>query len=115
MKSFVLSVILVAMFNGADAQIGIPQIISLLDSVNDTTNTMASMLPHMENSLRNLEANQNQTTMILSQLADSQIQITSTQAQMASTQAQMASTQAEMANTLNQMILILQGKIFSEM
>ena len=93
MKSLVL---LVAICNWADAQIGIPQIISLLDSVNDT----------MEKSLKNQEANQNHTTMILSQLVDSQVQI-------ANTQAQMASTQAEMANTLNQVILILKGKLLS--
>ena len=99
MKSLLISVILVALYNCADAQIGIPQIITLLDSVNDTTNTMASILPLMANSLRNQEANQNQTAILLSQLANTQIQI--------------ASTQAEMARTLNQVVLILQGEMLS--
>ena len=103
MTSSILLVIFIAMLSCTGAQIGIPQIISLLDSVNDTSSTMASILPHVVNSLKNQEAYQiqtlknqesfqNQTSKLFSQLAD---------------------TQAEMARTLNHVALILQGKLLN--
>ena len=118
MESLFLFAIFVAILNNADAQIGVPQIISLLNSVNDTSTTMANsqqvnqaqtttILKHLANSLGSLEANFNQTTaettMILSQLANAQTQ-------MASTQAQIVSNQAQMTSTLDQVVLIMQGK-----
>ena len=81
MKLLVVSIAFIAMLNCAEAQNGTPQTISLLDSINDT----------MANSMKNQEAYQIQTTMLLSQLA---------------------STQAQMASALNQVVLILKGKIF---
>ena len=118
MKSLVLLVIFVAILNCTGAQIGIPQIISLLNSVNDTTNTMASLLPHVVNSLRNQEANQNQTTSILGQMESSLKNKESVQNQttmflshqLADSQIIMANAQAEMSRSLKQVVLILQGK-----
>ena len=117
MKSLVLLVIFVSLLICTDAQIGIPQIISLLDSVNDTSNTMASLLPHVLNSLRNQEVSQNQTTNILGQMASSlknqesvQNQTTMFLSQLADTQIIMTNTQAEMSRTLNRVVHILQGK-----
>ena len=132
MKSLALFAIFSAMLYWADAQIGIPQIITLLDNVNDTSNTMASMLPNIANSL---EVNHNQTKVILKQMKNTQTELASSlsaleadhnqttaettmilsqlanaQTQMARSQAQMASNQAQMASTLDQVVLILQGK-----
>ena len=146
MKSLVLSVIFLAMLNCGDAQTGIPQIISLLDSVNDTTNSIASTLPHMaktlqeayqnhttdildkiEKSMSTFEADQHPSTVLLSLLANAQIQMASTQAQIASSLtnieeqqnqttmllSQMANSQMQMANTLTQAVLIFQSKLLS--
>ena len=87
--------------------------ISLLDSINDTSYTMASILPHIMNSIKTQEANQNQTTNILGEMAKNQEsvqnQTTKLLSQLADTQIIMANTQAEMAKTLNHVVLILQG------
>ena len=78
------------MLSFAEAQIGIPQILSLLDSVKDTSTSMANSLEaYHDQMVRILEANQNQTTMILSQ---------------------MVNIQAQMVNTLNHVVFILEGK-----
>ena len=109
MKSLVLSVVFIAMLNCADAQIGIPQIISLLDSVNDTSSTMAN----------SLEANHDQTTTILKQMAITQSQLASSLSALETDHnqtkmilSQMTSSQAQIESTLNQVVLILQGKTF---
>ena len=117
------------MLNCSDAQIGIPQIISLLDSVNDTTNSIASTLPHMaatlqeayqnhttdildkiEKSMSTFEADQNPTTVLLSLLTNAQIQMANTltalevqQNQTTMLLSQMANSQIQMASTQAQM------------
>ena len=79
------------MLNGLNCQNDDHQILSLLESVNETSNTTAIILFHLAHSLRALEVNQNETTMFL---------------------AQMAQTQTQMANTLHDIVGMLQGKVF---
>ena len=83
------------MLSGVNGKFGTSRIISLMESVNNTSNTMASLLARIENSLKNQDLSQ--TTMLLSQLIN--------------TQMQMASTLTQMASTFNQVVPILQGKI----
>ena len=112
MESLLLFVILGTMLTIAEAQIGIPQIIVLLDSVNDTSSIMAS----------SLEAHRKQTTASLTQITNTQTQLSSsldaletdfnqTTSETRTILSQMARNQAQMASTLNQVVLMLQGKM----
>ena len=65
MNLSLLSAILVGILNKVAGQFETSQMISLLESANDTLNTMTSILPHVENSLKNQDLNQ--TAILLSQ------------------------------------------------
>ena len=52
---FVFSIALPATFSGVECQIGIPQIIALLGSVNDTSTNMSAVLTHLESVLKSQE------------------------------------------------------------
>ena len=105
-----LCVICLAMFKFAEGQIGIPQIIYLLNSVNDTSTTVAN----------SLEANHDQTTAILRQMAINQTQLATSLSALEADHnqtkmilSQLTRSQAQIASTLNQVVLILTGKTFN--
>ena len=95
--SLFVAAICAGMPNYVDAQNETRQEISLLETVNKTSEAVASILPNVATLLKNQKTNHNQTTVRLSQLENSQIQ--------------MSSTLSQVVHTLSQVVLMLQGKM----
>ena len=139
LKPVPLFVVLIAMLKGINGQLsviatGIPQIVSLLENVTETSTKMASMLPYVASSLKNQEdllmaanlllRNNTVAAEILPEVGKQIVSLLHFQqgnqnqteimgeifAEMAHAYMQMTNTQAAMAENLNQMSGHLQGK-----